>query len=154
MEHSHARAILPQWYSDQFGWEEIVAETVKAYNQLSPPERPGLRDFRPRLRTGGRHRFFWAAVRIASGAERASDLLPLGSTRLFRKLLDRAGRLAGTSSRVLRALGIRGHLPRQSVCFGAGHPGLYLQGRKVRITGRGLATIEEMAIAMLPKEFT
>jgi len=41
MEHSHARAVLPQWYSDQFGWEEIVAETGKAYNQLSPAERTG-----------------------------------------------------------------------------------------------------------------
>ncbi|HEV3334201.1 MAG TPA: glycosyltransferase family 39 protein, partial [Bryobacteraceae bacterium] len=30
MEHSHARAVLPQWYADQFGWEEIVDETVKA----------------------------------------------------------------------------------------------------------------------------
>jgi 4-amino-4-deoxy-L-arabinose transferase-like glycosyltransferase len=41
MEHSHARAVLPQWYADQFGWDEIVDETVKAYNQLSPAERPG-----------------------------------------------------------------------------------------------------------------
>jgi hypothetical protein len=40
MEHSHARAVLPQWYADQFGWEEIVDETAKAYNQLSPAERP------------------------------------------------------------------------------------------------------------------
>ena len=24
MEHSHARAVLPQWYADQFGWQEIV----------------------------------------------------------------------------------------------------------------------------------
>jgi hypothetical protein len=39
MEHSHARAILPQWYSDQFGWEEIVAETAEAYNRLTPAER-------------------------------------------------------------------------------------------------------------------
>jgi hypothetical protein len=41
MEHSHARAALPQWYADQFGWEEIVDETAKAYNQLRPAERPG-----------------------------------------------------------------------------------------------------------------
>jgi hypothetical protein len=40
MEHSHARAALPQWYADQFGWREIVAETAKAYNQLSAAERP------------------------------------------------------------------------------------------------------------------
>jgi 4-amino-4-deoxy-L-arabinose transferase-like glycosyltransferase len=41
MEHGHERAVLPQWYADQFGWEEIVAETAKAYNQLAPAERPG-----------------------------------------------------------------------------------------------------------------
>jgi 4-amino-4-deoxy-L-arabinose transferase-like glycosyltransferase len=41
MEHSHARAVLPQWYADQFGWEEIVAETAQAWNRLSPPERRG-----------------------------------------------------------------------------------------------------------------
>lgn len=40
MEHSHARAALPQWYADQFGWKEIVDETVVAWNKLSPAERP------------------------------------------------------------------------------------------------------------------
>ena len=39
MEHSHERATLPQWYADQFGWKEIVAETAVAWNQLSPAER-------------------------------------------------------------------------------------------------------------------
>ena len=39
MEHSHARATLPQWYADQFGWNEIVAETAVAWNQLGPGER-------------------------------------------------------------------------------------------------------------------
>ena len=39
MEHSHARAALPQWYADQFGWNEIVAETAVAWNQLAPQER-------------------------------------------------------------------------------------------------------------------
>jgi 4-amino-4-deoxy-L-arabinose transferase-like glycosyltransferase len=38
-EHAHARAALPQWYADQFGWNEIVAETAVAWNQLSPDER-------------------------------------------------------------------------------------------------------------------
>jgi hypothetical protein len=41
MEHGHERAPLPQWYADQFGWEEIVSETATAYNRLSPAERPG-----------------------------------------------------------------------------------------------------------------
>jgi Dolichyl-phosphate-mannose-protein mannosyltransferase len=39
MEHAHARAALPQWYADQFGWNEIVAETAVAWNQLTPEER-------------------------------------------------------------------------------------------------------------------
>jgi len=39
MEHAHARARLPQWYADQFGWNEIVAETAVAWNQLSVGER-------------------------------------------------------------------------------------------------------------------
>jgi len=40
-EHSHMRAILPQHYADQFGWEEIVAEVNLAYTKLSPEERTG-----------------------------------------------------------------------------------------------------------------
>lgn len=39
MEHAHARVPLPQWYADQFGWNEIVAETAVAWNQLSVDER-------------------------------------------------------------------------------------------------------------------
>jgi hypothetical protein len=38
-EHSHTRAILPQHYADQFGWEEMVATVNQAYTQLSPQER-------------------------------------------------------------------------------------------------------------------
>lgn len=39
MEHSHARAILPQWYADQFGWNEIVQETAVAWNEIPLAER-------------------------------------------------------------------------------------------------------------------
>ena len=39
MEHAHARAALPQWYADQFGWNEIVAETAVAWNQIPPADR-------------------------------------------------------------------------------------------------------------------
>jgi hypothetical protein len=39
MEHAHARATLPQWYSDQFGWQEIVAETAQAWNRIPTDER-------------------------------------------------------------------------------------------------------------------
>jgi len=39
MEHAHERAALPQWYADQFGWKEIVAETAVAWDELTPDER-------------------------------------------------------------------------------------------------------------------
>jgi hypothetical protein len=38
-EHSHDRAALPQWYSDQFGWQEIVDETVVAWNRIPADQR-------------------------------------------------------------------------------------------------------------------
>lgn len=38
-EHSHARAPLPQWYSDQFGWKEIADETAVAWNRIPQAER-------------------------------------------------------------------------------------------------------------------
>jgi hypothetical protein len=44
-EHSMERASLPQWYYDQFGWQEIVDETAVAWNQLQPDERGSNRDF-------------------------------------------------------------------------------------------------------------
>ena len=39
MEHSHARAALPQWYSDQFGWQEIAAETEAAWQRIPADQR-------------------------------------------------------------------------------------------------------------------
>jgi hypothetical protein len=39
MEHGHERTPLPQWYADQFGWQEIVDETALAWNQIPPAER-------------------------------------------------------------------------------------------------------------------
>jgi hypothetical protein len=39
MEHAHARAALPQWYADQFGWQEIVAETAVAWNRIPAADR-------------------------------------------------------------------------------------------------------------------
>jgi hypothetical protein len=38
-EHSHTRAALPQWYSDQFGWKEIADEAAVAWNRIPPGER-------------------------------------------------------------------------------------------------------------------
>jgi len=37
-EHSHMRSQLPQTYSDQFGWEEIVEASSHAYSELTPDE--------------------------------------------------------------------------------------------------------------------
>src|SRR5258708_18573335 len=39
MEPSHARAALPQWYSDQFGWKEIADEAAVAWNRIPAAER-------------------------------------------------------------------------------------------------------------------
>jgi hypothetical protein len=38
-EHSHERALLPQHYADQFGWEEITAKTAEAWSKLSAEEK-------------------------------------------------------------------------------------------------------------------
>jgi hypothetical protein len=39
MEYAHERAVLPQWYADQFGWNEIVEETAVAWNEVPPSDR-------------------------------------------------------------------------------------------------------------------
>ncbi len=38
-EHSHARAALPQWYSDQFGYKEIADAAEVAWNRIPANER-------------------------------------------------------------------------------------------------------------------
>ena len=38
-EHGHERAVLPQHYADQFGWEELTAKTAEAWGRLPPAER-------------------------------------------------------------------------------------------------------------------
>ena len=38
-EHSHERAVLPQHYADQFGWDEIVAKTAEAWNKIPAADR-------------------------------------------------------------------------------------------------------------------
>jgi hypothetical protein len=40
-EHSHAAAILPQHYADQFGWVEILQLVYKTWYRIPPAERPG-----------------------------------------------------------------------------------------------------------------
>ncbi len=48
-EHSHARAALPQWYSDQFGWKEIADQTEVAWNRVPPEERARIAAFSRRI---------------------------------------------------------------------------------------------------------
>ena len=38
-EKSHAGAAMPQYYSDQFGWEEMTVAVARAYDALPPEER-------------------------------------------------------------------------------------------------------------------
>ncbi len=38
-ERSHARAALPQHYSDQFGWNEVVSGVLGAWSRIPPEER-------------------------------------------------------------------------------------------------------------------
>jgi hypothetical protein len=57
-EHSHMRAILPQHYADQFGWEEIVAKVNEAYLRLSREERAGCAVFAQDYRQAGAIDFF------------------------------------------------------------------------------------------------
>jgi len=38
-EYSHARAALPQWYADQFGWKEIADEAEVAWNRIPVDQR-------------------------------------------------------------------------------------------------------------------
>jgi hypothetical protein len=57
-EHSHARAVLPQHFADQFGWEEMVATVNQAYTRLSPEERPGCGIFAQNYGQAGAIDFF------------------------------------------------------------------------------------------------
>ena len=58
MEHSHARAALPQWYSDQFGWKEIADEAAVAWNRIPAVERPGCGIFTQNYGQAGAIDFF------------------------------------------------------------------------------------------------
>jgi 4-amino-4-deoxy-L-arabinose transferase-like glycosyltransferase len=57
-EHSHMRAVLPQHFADQFGWEEMVATVNQAYTRLSPDERPGCGIFAQNYGQAGAIDFF------------------------------------------------------------------------------------------------
>ena len=57
-EHGHMRAVLPQHFADQFGWEEIVAEVNQAYTKLSQEERAGCGIFAQNYGQAGAIDFF------------------------------------------------------------------------------------------------
>jgi len=38
-EHAHARAALPQWYADQFGWREYADEAAVVWSRIPANER-------------------------------------------------------------------------------------------------------------------
>ncbi len=57
-EHSHMRAILPQHFADEFGWEEMVATVNQAYGRLSPEERLGCGIFAQNYGQAGAIDFF------------------------------------------------------------------------------------------------
>jgi hypothetical protein len=38
-EHSHERAVLPQHYADQFGWDELVEKLNEAWQKIPVTER-------------------------------------------------------------------------------------------------------------------
>lgn len=57
-EHSHERALLPQHYADQFGWEELAAKTAEAWSQLKPEERSDCAIFAQNYGQAGAIDFF------------------------------------------------------------------------------------------------
>ncbi len=111
LEHSHERAVLPQWYADQFGWEEIVAATAQAWNALPANERhdcgifaqdygqAGAIDFLgrryglPRSISGDKSWFLWGP-RDYSG----NCLIVLDDSRLNLEQLFNHVEYAGTSA--------------------------------------------------------
>jgi hypothetical protein len=57
-EHSHARAVLPQHYSDQFGWQEMTAVTAQAWSRIPPVERADCAIFAQNYGQAGAIDFF------------------------------------------------------------------------------------------------
>jgi hypothetical protein len=101
MEHDHARAALPQWYADQFGWQEIVDETAVAWNRLSPDERKdencGI--FAQDYGQAGAIDFLGRRYGLPPALSGDRTLFPLGTARLLRQLPDRPRRPAESASK-------------------------------------------------------
>src|SRR5208282_1454133 len=106
----------------------------------------GVRDFCAGLWAGGRGGLSGAALRVAAGAQRAPDLLALGTARLFGELFGGAGGFAGAAGGVFRARGVCGDFGGQSLRVGERDRGLYLPRSEVRNVGKSLAAVEEVEI--------
>ena len=111
MEHSHARAVLPQWYADQFGWEEIVAETAQAWNRLSPGERGDCGIFAQDYGQAGAIDFLGRRYGLPPALSGHQTYF-LGTKRIYRQLHDRARRPQRNPGTALGAGRVRGHVRR------------------------------------------
>ena len=77
-EHSHMRAVLPQHFADQFGWEEMVAKVSEAYLKLSPEERPGCGIFAQNYGQAGAIDFFGRRYGLPPALSGHQTRLPAG----------------------------------------------------------------------------
>src|SRR6266849_441098 len=75
MEHSHARAALPQWYSDQFGWKEIADEAAVAWNRIPAAERQDCGIFAQNYGQAGAIDFFGRRYGLPPALDRKSTRL-------------------------------------------------------------------------------
>jgi 4-amino-4-deoxy-L-arabinose transferase-like glycosyltransferase len=66
MEHSHARAALPQWYADQFGWKEIADETALAWQRVPAEQRGDCGTFAQDYGQAGAIDFFGRSAGLPS----------------------------------------------------------------------------------------
>ena len=85
-EKSHLGAALPQWYADQFGWEEMTAAVARVYHGIPEQERAGTVIFAgnygeaaaidffgskyglPKAVSGHQNYFFWGPRNYSRGS--------------------------------------------------------------------------------------
>jgi 4-amino-4-deoxy-L-arabinose transferase-like glycosyltransferase len=89
-EYSHARAPLPQWYSDQFGWKEIADETEVAWNRIPAAERADCGIFAQDYGQAGAIDFFGRRHGLPGAMSGDRTYWPWGPSWLLRQLHDRA----------------------------------------------------------------
>ncbi len=81
-EHSHARSPLPQYYSDEFGWEAMVAQVAQIYHDLPPDVQARTAIKTSNYGEAGAIDYFGPKYGSASGDLLSSELLVLGDARL------------------------------------------------------------------------